>query len=351
MKMFKVLLTVLSIASIPSAHAAAVGQVQISANAPIQNAQLVDQRLEPIYESQPYNTTCNREVIDHVVSVCETVSDQVCHGGGNVCETVSDQVCNSSGCTTVPRRVCRDTPRVCQSVPRRVCHNENRYRTEFYSCVRYRDVVVGHRVVKTLEHNIEVAIDRPELLQGQVLGISLVVRDTSLSASLVTSFGAHLLTSESQVISSVDRGAIQTIVTRIIIHVDVSTSIIGKILGASIQELQLNRSSISMRVAGAAELAQILRVGVILKQDRLIDKRIINDSIDSSQLSLVTQGNDLLVTIPLSKMGAKNLKSKRHDLNISISLMRPALHVLNSNDMSAILNKKIEAVLSDVTPN
>lgn len=354
MMMFRVLLTVLSITSIQSANAAQVSQVELSESAATQRIQMLDQRFEPIYEQQPYQATCNREVLDHMESVCSTVSDSVCHGTeGEVCTTQSDQVCNSQGCTTIPRRVCHQEHRVCQEVPRRVCRDHAVMRTQFYSCTQYRTVVVGQRLVKSFQNNVEVSVDRPELLQGQRLAISLLARESSVIPTLVSSFSLNLLTVESQQVVNADDGINELLATRILIHVDVATAVIGKILNASVQDLTLSSAGISMKIDGIAELSKDLMIGLNLTQHRPIinDKTLFNDSIDSSHLSIVTQGESLMVTIPLSKMNIDQLKSKRHNLRVSVALKRPALSILNTNDLAAVLNKRLEASISNVVPN
>lgn len=351
--MFRVLLVMLSLSTTPAAQAGSSSQVELSAAGALQTAQLSDQRFEPIYQQQNYQDTCSRQVVDHVSTTCSTVSSNVCHGGGEVCTTQNSQVCNSHGCTTVPRRSCHSSPRTCESVPRRVCSDHAVMRTEHYSCTRTRTVQVGQRLVKTFQHNVEVVIDRPELLQGQKLTIALNANEASVSASLLSSFALNLLTVESQNLSNSDSGSNQIIGTRIIVHVDAATQLIGRILMSSVQDLALHYSSINFKIAGAAELAQSLVINVNLSQIRPIinDKTIVSQSINSSELSLVAQGGDLIVALPLEKLGAGGLKSKRHNLSVSISIKRPSLSVLNTRDLEVILNKKLESSLSGVYPN
>jgi hypothetical protein len=353
MMMLRVLLAVLVFGYSAALQAAQVSQVEVSSLSPAQMVQMMDQRYEPIYEDQPYVGTCNREVLDHMEAVCSTVSDTVCHGvDRQVCETVSDQVCNSQGCVTVPRRVCHQEQRVCEVVPRRVCHDRAVMRTEFYSCTKYRSVVVGQRLVKTFEHLVEVLVDRPELLQGQKLNISLLARESSVAPTLVSSFSSNLLTVESIKVSDQDSGVHEMINTRILVHVDASTELLSKILSGSIQDLQLSKSGISMKINGVNELSQSLSLGLKLTQHRAIinDKTLFNDSLSLSGLSVVTEGASMRVSIPLSQLNVEQLKSKKHNLSASISLKYPNLAVLNTNDMATILNKRLESALSNIIP-
>lgn len=352
MMMFRVLFTLLSFASIPSAHSSQVSQVELSGVASSQMIQMMDQRFEPIYEEQPYQATCSRQVLDHMETVCSTVSDTVCHGvDREVCTTQADQVCNSQGCTTIPRRVCHQEHRVCEVVPRRVCNDRAVMRTEFYGCIKYQTVVVGQRLVKTFQHQVEVAVDRPELLQGQKLVISLLARESSVTTTLVSSFSTHMLTVERQVSRS-DLGAQEMISTRVLVHVGASTALIGKVLSGSVQELSLSNSGIMMNLVGLAELSQDLEVNLSLSQKMLIGHKILfRGSLASADLSKVTQGNSLSVSIPLSKLAVEQLKSKKkHNLSVVVSLKKPALEVLNTNDLAAILNKRLEASITNILP-
>ncbi len=355
MMMFRVLITVLSLGFIAVAEASQVSQIELSEGAASQSLQMMDQKFEPIYEEQPYQDTCSRDVLDHMETVCSTTNDTVCHGSdGQVCETENDQVCNSRGCTTIPRRVCRQEQRVCEVVPRRSCSDHAVMRTEYFSCTKYRTVVVGHRLVKTFHHNIEVLVDRPELLQGQRLVISMLARESAITPTLVSSFALNVLTVESQRVSVSDQGASAILVTRILVHVGVSTSVVGKILTSSVQELKLYSSAVTLKLPGLAELAQSLMIRVSLSQHRDLwsDKGLFDGSLASASLAPVVEGDSLRITIPMSKMNLSSLKSnKRHNLKVSVSLVRPSLPILNENDLSALINKRLEAALSKLTPN
>ena len=353
MKIFRILFTVLSISFTPSANAAQVSQVELSASAASQSIQMMDQRFDPIYEDQPYQATCHREVYDHTETSCHNTSDRVCHGGGEVCSTSSDQVCNSHGCTTIPRRSCHQSSESCTSVPRRECSDHSVYRTESYSCTKIHAVQVGQRLVKTFQHNVEVSVDRPELLQGQRLVIAVQANENQVSPALVSSFSLNMLTAEVIKVSDVDSATQESITSKILVHVDVSTAAIGKILSSTVQDLALSSAGIRMKLPGIAELSKDLTIAVNLTQRRTLfgSKTLFDDSIDSASLSLVAQGEDLMVVIPLDKMQIDQLKSKRHSLSISVSLKRPALRVLNNNDLSVVLDKKLEGALSDVVPN
>lgn len=352
--MKRVLFFAISMSLTPATQASQVSQVEISESAPTQAIRMVDQRFEPITQEQPYQATCSRQVLDHMEPVCNTVSDTVCRGTDReVCTTQTDQVCNSNGCTNIPRRVCRQERRVCEVVPRRVCSERAVMRTEFYSCTRYQTVVVGQRLVKTFEHNLEIAVDRPDLLQGQRLVISILAREASVAPTLVSSFPSNLLTVEIQKLADMDNGGLESHASRILVHVAASTASIGKILSSSVQNLQLSKGGVSMDLPGVAELSKDLNIGLTLGQNRFLigDKVLFRGTIDSASLSLATQGDALKVMIPLGRLTNDMNAGKKHNLSVSISLKQAAHTVLNTNDMAAILGKRLEAKIKDVKPN
>jgi hypothetical protein len=56
----------------PAVMAASSAFVELSSSAATQSVQLKDEKYEPIYESQPYEDTCSREVFDHTETTCST---------------------------------------------------------------------------------------------------------------------------------------------------------------------------------------------------------------------------------------------------------------------------------------
>lgn len=325
-------------------------QVVVSAAQSTAAVQLIDQKFEPVYGQQAYQDTCSREVLDHIENRCYTSNEQVCHGGGQVCENRPEQVCNGNRCTTVMRRVCYTQPRTCTNVPRRTCNDYPVYRTDYYSCTRYRTVVVGQRLVKTYQHEVQVVVENPAALGAQQLSIRLNANQNQLSAQLLNSFADHLLFQQVQDQGQVDSGDIVHIRKRIIITHGISGSLANRIFTASIADLQLGFEAAKFRVANAAELAPFLKVAIKLKRNRRIggDSTLFNGTFTPAQLGLVGRGSDLLAVIPFQKLNVGALSSNRHDIEISISLF--ANNLLNTADFGMAMSKVVEGKLIGAYP-
>jgi hypothetical protein len=322
----------------------------VSSAQPIASVQLVDQKFEPIYEEQPYQATCSREVLDHVEAVCVTSNDQVCSGGGRVCRQVRDQVCNDRGCTPIHREVCEDQPRSCTNVPRRSCSDHPVYRTDYYSCTRYRTVVVGQRLVKTFQHQVEVVLDNPAAAGAQALQLQVSANQGQIGVQLISSFADHLLHQQIQDLGQTDSGDVVQIRKRIVITHGISGAIARQILSSSIADLKLGFEAAKFRIVNGAALAPHLKLAIRIKRNRRIggDSTLYDGTQLSSQLGFVGQGADLQALIPLQRLGIEGLSSKRHDIELSISLN--VANVLNTADFGAAAGKVLEANLKGINP-
>jgi hypothetical protein len=328
--------------------AAQSAQVILSAQDASQSVQLTDQRFEPIYAQQPYETTCSREVVDHVETRCETYNDSVCSGGGEVCQTTNDSVCNSNGCVSVPRRSCHSTAQTCHSVPRRACSDHNVYRTQHYSCTQYRTVAVGQRLVKTFNHQVEIALENPSAFIDESLQISITASENTISAKLSNSFNRNILAYQVLKLSEGDAGSVLNSSKKIVISMGLSAQVANQILSSSLQSLELGRNAIRFNLLNAAELAQNLNFAIKLVRNRAIggDSVLFEGSIASSKLNLVAATGALNVLVPYEKLQIDSINSLKHDLSISVSLN--AEKVLNASDFSAALNKRLGASLNRV---
>ncbi len=327
-------------------------EVSMSAANSSQTIQLMDQRFEPIYETQPYETTCSRQVLDHTESVCNTVSDSVCSGGGESCETVNDSVCNSSGCTNVPRRVCHTTPRSCVDVPRRVCHDQNVFRTDYYACTQYRQVVVGERLVKTFHHQIEVMIADPSILGSSTINLQLTAAENTISARMSNSFSGGLLSYETSIISESDSGSFSNRVERITVKLALSRTVLEKIGTASLERLELGRNAFRFEVKNAADIADHLSFSIRLVRNRSIfgDSTRYDGTQSAAQLGLVGQGGNIQAIVPYQKLSTESVGNNRHDLTLSIKLNPGSAPLLNAFDFQGQLDRKLEQRLSKAKP-
>jgi hypothetical protein len=337
----------------PFAQASEMAPLELSLQAISQSVKLTDKKYEPIYESQPYETTCDRQVFDHTETTCSTTSVEHCSGGGTVCEDEPDQVCNSQGCTSITRRSCHKESESCSSTPSISCTDQSIYRTEYYSCTQYHDVVVGHRLVKTFYHDVEVVMENPELLKNQNLKINVIANESSVYLKLSNSFTSHLLVVEPSKISDSNNSTEQKLSQRLVIKAAYSMGVLNHLLSTKIEHLELNYSGIRFDMNSISELSKDLNFRVSLVQQRKILKDLVlfEGNIDSSILSLAGAGQDLKVMIPLEKMKLMNLKSKKYNLNVSVSFKKPSLSILNDADLSEVLKCQIKGELQMVYPN
>ncbi|MBC7398133.1 MAG: hypothetical protein H7333_11880 [Bdellovibrionales bacterium] len=327
--------------------------VMLNAHSATQTIRLVDQRFEPIYESQPYETTCSRQVIDHTESVCETVSDSVCSGGAEVCETVNDSVCNSGGCTDVPRRACHTTPTSCVDVPRRVCRDQNVFRTDYYSCIQYHDVVVGRRLVKTFNHQIEVTVANAALLAQSTLSLQVKASENSISARLLNSYSSGLLNYQVSTLQESDSGSIANRSERLVIDLALSAATLQKMASATLDGLELGRNALRFQLKNANEISEHLDVSIRLVRNRaLFGNSVRYDGTKSiAELGLVGQGNNIQALIPFQKLGVDSLGNLKHDLSVSIRLNPGTAPLLNATDFQALLDRQLSQTLSKVKPS
>lgn len=329
------------------------GRLTLTAQSATQRISLTDQKFEPVYESQPYETTCSREVLDHVENVCQTISDNVCSGGAEVCETANDSVCNSGGCTNVPRRVCHTTPATCVDVPRRVCSDHNVFRTDYYSCTQYHDVVVGQRLVKTFNHQIEVTVANPALLSGAVLTLSVAASEASLSARLANSFPGGLLNYQVATINESDSGMMLNRQEKIVIDLALSAVLLQQMNTVSMDNLALGTSAVRFQLRNASELAGHLSIGIRIIRNRSLfgNATRYDGTLDSATLGLVGQGSDIQALIPFQKLSIDPISNLRHDLTVSAKLNPGTAPLLNAADFQAQLSKNVEQSITKVKPS
>jgi hypothetical protein len=332
----------------PAVMAASSAFVELSSSAATQSVQLKDEKYEPIYESQPYEDTCSREVFDHTETTCSTSTS--CSGGGTVCTDSPDQVCNSQGCTTITRRSCHTESESCSDSTS--CSDRAIYRTEYYSCTKYRDVVVGHRLVKTFYHQVEVVIEQPAILQNQKMKIEVIAQHGSVNLKLLSAFSSHLLIVESEKLSDVNTSTEQKLSQKILIKTGFSTEVLNQLLSSKIENLELHYSGIQFDLKGLAELSKDLNIELFLVQQRKLIKDLVifDGTIASSALSPVVSGKDLKVIVPLEKMELSYLKSKRHNIEVAVSFKKPNLKILNDTDLSAILKHQVKGDVESVYP-
>ena len=336
-------------AFISFSNANEVKQVELSLNSASKTVQITDQKFDPIYESQPYETTCEREVLDHTETSCSDV--QSCSGGGTVCEDSPDQVCNSSGCTSISRRSCHTESESCSTS--QSCSDHPVYRTESYSCTQYHDVQVGQKLVKTFYHTIEVVMEDTDLLKNQSLPLNVMVSEGSAMVKTINPFTSFLLLMESKVVSDDNSSTEEKISQRLTIKKGESGDSIKQILNGKMEKLKLTSSGIGFNLTGMSDLSKDLNISISLVQYRLIFKNrtLFEGLIQSSDLPTTVAGKDLVVSIPVEKMKIGYLNSKKHNLNVSVSLKATGLPMVNEADFSKAFQVQIQDHQEKVIPN
>jgi hypothetical protein len=325
--------------------------VDLESAVPVQLVSLSDERFEPIYAQEPYQTTCSREVVSHHESVCRTVSDTVCQGGGEVCTTEQDSVCNSSGCTSVPRRVCHQTPRTCTEVPRRVCESRPVYVTELYSCTQYRTVVVGQRLVKTYRHQVEVRMEDPSAFAGQRLRLVVHAREDALSVDLISAFPGGLLLKSIEKVRRQDSGDVESITSRVLVRRGLSAEALRKIQGGALSGLTLGTSAVRFDLSGMEGLENALSIEIRLKRapKMFFKTTLFEGEVSSSGMGWVSQGDAIRAVIPFQKIGVHGLSKKRHEIRVGIRLNPES--VLNQRDFREEFDRRIEGSLEKAVPS
>ena len=314
------------------------GQVTLSASNVSQSIQVTDQKYDPVYGQEPYQTTCSQQVFDHNETQCTTTMDNVCHEGGEVCDTVNDSVCNSRGCTTGPRRECHQAPPVCTDVPRQSCTEVPVYRTDYYSCTQYRTVVVGQTLTKTFNHTINVSVTNAAILSGGAnLAITVnVSQDKVLTAQLTNSYPNALLNYVITTVSQDDSSSVLNSVESIVIDEVASASLLNAFQASSISNLALGKNAIRFNIANAAGLENELNLEIKLVRTpkAWFSHQVFDTTVDSSTLSLVSQGSDINAIVPFAKLSEKSLQDVRYSLYVTANLK--AGTVLNPSDFNSL---------------
>ena len=316
--------------------------VQVGVQQPSQIISLKDDRYEPVYDQVPYQATCSREVFDHYETRCHTEADSVCHGGGEVCSTENDSVCNSHGCVSVPRRVCHQSPRSCTSVPRNVCQQYAVSRTDYYSCTRYRTEVVGQRLAKSFQHQIEVVLDASSGFDAGMLDVALQINEESVAANLRSSYPGAILNYRVDVLNRSDSNDGVNLSERVVITKGLSSEQARTILNGAVSGLELGHQAIRFQIENEAQILSALKIRVKLVRNPKLwaSTTLFDGDLSASSLGLVGQGQNVNAVIPVDKLGVDEIGSKRYDVSVSVSL-DPG-KVLNPRDFEGELGKRLE---------
>lgn len=328
-------------------------QTTLNAQTAVQTVQITDQKFNPIMGSVPYETTCDRQVVDHMNYRCYNEPRESCSGGGEVCETTNDSVCNSHGCTGVPRRSCHQSSGSCHTVFQNVCRNEAVYRTETYSCTRYHTVQVGQTLAKTFNHSIEVSLSQSlqSALAGTTLSVSVNATENTVTARLTSSFPAAILDYAVMPLSSDQGVTVQNSSEKLVIDLGLSAALAKKIDGVTADSLELGSEAFRFNLQNAAGLDKYLTFGIILTKTPSIwfPTTVYDSRIGTSLFDFVIEGQTLKVLVPYEKLGLSSIGGNKYSLGVSISLN--AGKILNPGDFQTELNKSFDLNIAKSRPS
>lgn len=335
-----------------AALAASDNPLSLSAANPSAKSQLAAQKFDIIYGTEPYASTCQRQVVDHTETRCHTVSGQSCSAGSEVCSTTSDSVCNSHGCTSVPRRSCHAGPQSCHSVSHEACGSENVYRNESYACTRNRQVAIGQTLVKTFNHSVEVNLT-PTLIAAiadQTIQINLSAEEAAVTPQVATPFPSVLLTYDVKQTVVNDSPTIESSQEIITIDFGMPGDAARKMDSVTAENLELGSDSFRFNLPNGAGLEKYLSLGIKLVKIPAVwfSHTVFDGEIKTSTLTLASEGPNLKVTVPYEALNLGSIGG-RYSLDVGIKLA--AGKILNTSDFQAALQKNLSLSLSKQKPS
>lgn len=328
-------------------------QTTLSAESATQTVQITDQKFDPIMGSVPFETTCDRQVVDHMDYRCFNEPRESCSGGGEVCETTNDSVCNSHGCTGVPRRSCHQSSGSCHTEYQNVCRNEAVYRTETYSCTRYHTVQVGQTLAKTFNHSIEVSLT-PALqatLAGTTLSVSVNATENTISARLTNSYPTAILDYAVMPLTNDQGATVQNSSEKLVIDLGLASALVKKMDAVTADTLELGSTAFRMNLQNAVGLEKYLSFGITLTKTPSVwfPTTLYDSHVGSSLFDFVIEGQSIKVLIPYEKLGLGSIGGTKHSLGISVTLA--AGKILNPADFQTELNKRLDLNVVKTRPS
>ncbi|MBC7396598.1 MAG: hypothetical protein H7333_04070, partial [Bdellovibrionales bacterium] len=301
--------------------------------------------------TEPYQSTCQRQVVDHTETRCHQVSGQSCSAGSEVCSTTADSVCNSQGCTSVPRRSCHTGSQSCHSVSREVCGNENVYRSQSYACTRTRQVPIGQTLTKTFNHTVEVELT-PALIAviaDQTLSIGLAANESAVTPSVATPFPSALLTYDVKQTGVTNSESVQNSQEVFTLDYGMPGDIARKMESVTAQNLELGSDSFRFDLTNGAGLEKYLLFGIKLVKTPAVwfPNTVFEGDLKSSSLALASVGTNLKVLVPYESLQLGSIGG-RYSLDVSIKL--DSSKVLNISDFEASLQKNLSLSLTKERP-
>lgn len=281
---------------------------------------LASEEKHMVYQTVEYEATCSKEVFDGYETVCNTTYEQEC-------TTTWQQVCHQvHKCNNLPppQQVCWDDTECtnkpvqsCHSVPHTSCHQEAQYHTEYYTCIKTKEVPVGEELDFRVDG--EVTLKFPKAPQGvslnEVFAVSL---DGAKQSMKLKSNSKRVLIyldkkSEDVKIIKPDGGASSPGYKKVVASYefkflsvsDVTSPISQGIEGVS---LDIVAKTISFDV-GKVLLRDLFGFTLKLKRDKFWgDKTVVESEIRNSDLSFADQGSKTRVTARLASYEQNEFK-------------------------------------------
>jgi hypothetical protein len=310
-----------------------------------QEFQINSEETHPIMESQPYETTCYRDV-SHLERVCHSVP--VGGGSHRVCEDRPERTCvtppgGRPQCRTVIAHRCHTESRPVHYERR--CGFERVTREEAYGCVKERLVQVGTALDYRVRANILVSAEKlgdfdfgSELnnqlevsLDGQNISSRLV--DLSNQNNLLVlsrSDTSTQITGEKQKLVS---GQIQLKLTQ--------ASVLQSLAQRGISRIHYENDHILFTTASGLD-AEFALVRIMIKRDRLVggDTVLFDAEVPATALQLTNVGGETQGRIDLRALVSGGLNSGRHRIELIIepagNLSKAGFSLIQGNSIGAL---------------
>ena len=297
-------------------------------------------------------------------NVCQTVPGQnVCHTvpGQNVCQTVPGQnVCRTvpgqNVCQTVPGQpICQTVPgrRICENIPAQnvceqvayyepVCHNENRYRTESYTC--QKTVSVPYKV--TINHDADVELFFEESAEQVSAAISVVFENDGLVSLKASSIGQNEVIGFAQKIASDTSSDQDSVKTTSSFKVNlVSKEKLLSPVRSSIEQIDLNREQLSFVMGKTFDPTQLKTVVQLHSPRTLFHKELmIQKELSGTELDLVDlTASTSRATIDFSKFGIE-IPKRKFDVTVTLSVVKPEGTLITKGDLVTTQIRTVEKI-------
>lgn len=322
-----------------------------------------------LYRTEEYEATCSREVAYTAYErrceaqyqrVCENIPTRECSTQA-VCRDVMREVCGPTGCRRVPTRECTNE-QVCRDVPRPVCRDVRvadrcfdipvtRYRTEYYTCIKTRQVPAGTQVDhdRIVNASFEIVGDVRSLSGQDQMSISVAhgndISDYGVRVSLAHASDSHFIylrkVSENQ--RSLGRATVQ-----IDVAYEINVIAVSRFMKPVLSIDQLNiRSGVLVASVSGTGVDATTAFSLDVKKDQRIGgyTTIFSEAVSSSKVQISGQVGSQQVAINLAALGIK-INKRPHRATVSMTAVSPGIDHNNLLNESTIERAGLKASAS-----